>query len=119
VLFHKKTTDQILLEDILLERTPASSVVCQTKQLKSIYISATGDVSPCCWTGFYPKTYGNGQYHQAANNQLITLIAKNNALEYSLKECIGWFKLVENSWKNQTYEHGRLIICDDNCGQKQ
>jgi sulfatase maturation enzyme AslB (radical SAM superfamily) len=119
VLMHKKTTSQVLLEDILPGRTPASSVVCQTKQLKSIYIAATGDVSPCCWTGFYPKTYGAGQYHEAANAQLIPLITKNNALEYPLEECIEWFKSVENSWKINNYAQGRLIICDDVCGQKQ
>jgi hypothetical protein len=116
VLFHKKTTDQILLEDILPGRTPASKVTCQTKQLKSIYIAATGDVSPCCWTGFYPKTYGAGQYHEAANAQLIPLITKNNALEYSLGECIEWFNRVENSWKIDNYTQGRLVICDDMCG---
>lgn len=119
VLIHKKTTDQILLEDILPSRTPAVGVGCQTKKLKSIYISATGDVSPCCWTGFYPKTYGAGQYHEAANAQLIPLIVKNNALEHALADCIEWFKSVENTWKIPNYEQGRLIICDDVCGQKQ
>jgi MoaA/NifB/PqqE/SkfB family radical SAM enzyme len=118
VLLHKKITNQILLEDILPERTPAKSVVCETKRLGSIYISSTGDVSPCCWTGFYPKTYGAGQYHEAANAQIIPLISKNNALEYPLEECIGWFKSVENSWKIDNYEQGRLVICDDACGQK-
>lgn len=119
VLFHKKTTNQILLEDIIIDRTPATNVSCKTKKLKSIYIAATGDVSPCCWTGFYPKTYGAGQYHEAANAQLIPLIAKNNALEYPLEECIKWFKSVENAWKNTNYTQGRLLICDDVCGQKQ
>lgn len=118
-LMHKKTTDQILLEDIVPGRTPATSIGCQTKQLKSIYISATGDVSPCCWTGFYPKTYGAGQYHEAANAQLVPLIARNNALEYPLSVCIEWFKSVENAWKITNYQQGRLVICDDVCGQKQ
>jgi MoaA/NifB/PqqE/SkfB family radical SAM enzyme len=118
VLFHKKTTHQILLEDILPGRTPSKSVVCKTKKLKSIYIAATGDVSPCCHTGFYPKTYGAGQYYEAANAQLIPLITKNNALEYPLEECIEWFGLVENSWKISNYEQGRLVICDEACGQK-
>lgn len=117
ILFHKKTTDTVLLEDIATDRTPSKSMACQTQILKSIYIASTGDVSPCCFTGFYPKTYGHGQYHQAANAQLIPLIAKNNALEHSLQECIAWFKLVENSWKFETYQQGHLIICDDNCGQ--
>jgi sulfatase maturation enzyme AslB (radical SAM superfamily) len=117
MLFHKKTTDTVLLEDIATDRTPYKSMACQTQILKSIYIAATGDVSPCCFTGFYPKTYGRGQYHEAANAQLVPLIAKNNALEHSLQECIEWFELVENSWKFETYQQGHLIICDDNCGQ--
>lgn len=119
VLFHKKTIDQVLLEDIIVDRVPAKVISCETKKLKSIYISATGDVSPCCYTGFYPKTYGAGQYHAAANAQLIPLIAKNNALTHSVEECIEWFKAVENSWKISDYKQGRLVICDDVCGQKQ
>ena len=119
VLFHKKITDQILLEDIVIDRTPAKIISCETKKLKSIYIAATGDVSPCCWTGLYPKTYGAGQYHQAANAQLIPLISKNNALEYPLQDCIKWFKSIEDTWKINNYEQGRLVICDDVCGQKQ
>jgi MoaA/NifB/PqqE/SkfB family radical SAM enzyme len=119
VLFHKKITDQILLTDIVKDRLPSNNISCKTKQLKSIYISANGDVSPCCWTGLYPKTYGAGQYHQAANAQLIPLISKNNALGYPLEECIEWFKSVETSWGINTYDQGRLIICDDICGQKQ
>ena len=89
----------------------------KTKILKSIYISATGDVSPCCWTGFYPNTYGRGQYHEAANAQLTPLIVKNNALNHPIEECIKWFNSVEESWKIGKYEHGRLVICDDVCGQ--
>jgi MoaA/NifB/PqqE/SkfB family radical SAM enzyme len=119
VLFHKKITDQILLEDIVIDRTPAKIISCETKKLKSIYIAATGDVSPCCWTGLYPKTYGAGQYHQAANAQLIPLISKNNALEYPLQDCIKWFKSIEDTWKINNYKQGRLVICDDVCGQKQ
>jgi sulfatase maturation enzyme AslB (radical SAM superfamily) len=117
MLFHKKTTDTVLLEDIATDRIPSKSMACQTQILKSIYIAATGDVSPCCFTGFYPKTYGHGQYHEAANAQLVPLMAKNNALEHSLQECVEWFKMVENSWKFETYQQGRLVICDDNCGQ--
>jgi sulfatase maturation enzyme AslB (radical SAM superfamily) len=117
ILFHGKKTDEILLEDITVGKTPSTAINCQTKQLKSIYIAATGDVSPCCWTGFYPKTYGAGQYHQAANAQLIPLIAKNNALEHPLADCVDWFTSVEKSWKIPSYKQGRLIICDDNCGQ--
>ena len=118
-LFGSKLTDDILLEDITPDRSPCQSVTCETKKLKSIYVASNGDVYPCCYTGFYPKTYGKGQYHQAANAQLIPLIKENNALMYSLEHCIRWFGDVEKSWNINTYETGRLVICDDNCGNKQ
>jgi MoaA/NifB/PqqE/SkfB family radical SAM enzyme len=119
ILFRKKQTDRVLLEDITTGKTPAKFVNCRAAQQKSIYISATGDVSPCCYTGFYPRTYGQGQYHQAANAQLIPLMIKNNALEYPIEECIKWFNSIENAWKISNYNQGRLVICDDVCGQKQ
>lgn len=117
VLFHKKKNDEILLEDIIQDRTPAKSLNCETQREKSIYVAANGDVSPCCFTGFYPKTYGAGQYHQAANAQLVPLIAKNNALEYPLEQCIEWFASVQKAWQIKDYAQGRLVICDQQCGQ--
>jgi len=118
ILFHKKLNDTILLEDIIDQRVPGP-VDCIVKKQQSIYIAANGDVSPCCWTGFYPQTYGKGQYHQAANAQLQPLIKKNNAFEYPLNECIEWFKEIEKSWSISTFEAGRLVICNDVCGKKQ
>lgn len=118
VLFRKKITDEVLLEDILPGREP-KEIKCQVKKSKSIYISANGDVSPCCWLGFYPKTYGHGQYHQPANAQLKSLIKENNALEYSLDQCINWFNKVEKSWHIPEFTNGRLVICNDVCGQKE
>ena len=118
ILFFRKKTDTVLLEDIIENRVPSKSISCKSKNAKSIYIAANGDVSPCCYTGFYPKTYGHGQYHQAANAQLIPLILKNNALKYELKDCVEWFKSIQESWNFTSYNQGRLVICDDNCGQK-
>lgn len=116
VLFRSKQNDDILLEDILPGRVPKTRLSCDTVNRRSIYIAANGDVFPCCFLGFYPKTYGRGQYHQAANAQVVPLIAKNNALEYSLETCIQWFQHVEQHWNKSTYQEGRLVICDDCCG---
>jgi sulfatase maturation enzyme AslB (radical SAM superfamily) len=116
LLFHKKQTDLILLEDITVERKEKKTVRCEAKKNKEIYITSKGEVYPCCYTGFYPKTYGHGQYHQAANAQLVPHINKNNALEYALSECIEWFNEIELAWDKKTYNNGRLVICDDNCG---
>lgn len=118
ILFNNKINDEILLEDI----TPGRKILpitCVVKQSRSVYIAANGDISPCCHTGFYPQTYGHGQFHQAANAQLKTIIQKNNALTYSLEECIEWFNKVEKSWSIPTFEQGRLVICNDVCGQKE
>ena len=117
ILFHKKQTDDVLLEDIVGDRTPCK-IKCQVKSTRSLYISANGDVSPCCWTGLYPTTYGKGQYHQAANLQIKNIAKENNALEYSLEHCIRWFDNLEKSWDIPSFEQGRLVICNDVCGQK-
>lgn len=116
MLFYSKKNDDILLEDILPGRVPKKQLNCNTINHQSIYIAANGDVSPCCFLGFYPKTYGQGQYHQAANAQVVPLIYNNNALEYSLEECVQWFQHVEQQWHKSTYQEGRLLICDDCCG---
>jgi MoaA/NifB/PqqE/SkfB family radical SAM enzyme len=116
ILFHKKKNDLILLEDITTGKLPKKTVTCKAQQRKSIYIAANADVSPCCWTGFYPKTFGHGQYHQAVNAQLTTLIQKNNALQYSIKECTEWFTSITSKWAIDNYELGRLVVCDDVCG---
>lgn len=118
ILFHKKQTDEILLEDITINKKP-EPIKCQVQQQKSLYVSANGDVYPCCFLGFYPETYGAGQYHQAANAQFKNLIKNNNALEHSLAECIKWFSEIEKSWELLSFTEGRLVICNDVCGQKK
>lgn len=117
ILFHKKTTDEILLEDIIHNRQPAD-IICSVKQEKNLYIAANGEIYPCCHTGFYPQTYGHGQYHQAANAQLKPLIKNNNALTDGLEESIKWFNNLEKTWSIGTFEAGRPVICNDVCGQK-
>lgn len=115
-MLHAKKTDLVLLEDIIDVRTPKNKISCKAQQAKSIYVSANGEISPCCWLGFYPKTFGHGSYHQAVNKQISTIANKNNALEYPLEQCLNWFSEIENSWHISSYEQGRLVTCDDYCG---
>lgn len=116
ILFHKKKTDMVLLEDIVGDIVNHKTIKCETKQHKSIYISSTGNIYPCCYTGFNPTTYGKGEYHEAVNAQLAPLIKNNNALTYTLDECINWFNAIEESWANSSFEDGKLVCCNDNCG---
>jgi sulfatase maturation enzyme AslB (radical SAM superfamily) len=115
ILWKKRTTDDVLLEDVISDRVP-KKISCQVQKKKSIYISSTGDVYPCCFLGFNPKTYGHGNYHAAANAQFRDFVQKNNALQHSLTECIEWFSYIKKSWDIPSFDQGRLLICNDVCG---
>jgi MoaA/NifB/PqqE/SkfB family radical SAM enzyme len=93
-------------------------IICEAVRLKSVYITSVGEVYPCCYLGFAPKTFGHGthNYTNAVNTQLRPLISNNNALEHSLEECIAWFNNVEKTWDIATYGEGRLIACNNICG---
>jgi len=93
-----------------------TKISCETREKRSIYIAANGDVFPCCWTGLYPKSFGRGSYSEAINSQISPLMHENSALEFPLEHCIKWFKQVEDSWKKDQYTGGRLYICDQTCG---
>jgi sulfatase maturation enzyme AslB (radical SAM superfamily) len=115
-LYSSRTTDVVLLEDVAETKSPAP-ISCQAKNGRSIYVTSVGEVYPCCYLGFSPKTYGYGNYHAAVNAQIRPLIYKNNALKYPLADCIAWFSEVEKTWSIDTFEKGRLVICNDVCGK--
>lgn len=90
-------------------------VDCHSKYNQEIYITATGEIYPCCWLGFYPKLEYQFDW-QADNLQLKDLVKNNNALEQGIKESIAWFNSVEASWAKQSYADGRIFKCDMYCG---
>jgi sulfatase maturation enzyme AslB (radical SAM superfamily) len=108
--------DTVLLEDIIPGKTPAP-ISCQSIQRKEIYVDSTGNIYPCCYLGFNPTEYGHGHYLAVANRQFRDFINKNNALKYPLADCIAWFSEVEKTWTIDTFEKGRLVICNDVCGK--
>jgi len=112
-ILESKKHDEVLLEDI---KPIKKTISCEVKKSKSLYVTSTGEVYPCCYTGFYPRTYGHGQYYQVANKQLNDIIKPNNALERPLEECIEWFNDIEKSWSIDKFEDGRLVVCNDYCG---
>ena len=112
-LLQSKKTDEVVLEDL---NPVVKNITCEVKKSKSIYVTSTGEVYPCCYTGFYPRTYGHGQYYEVVNQQLRDIIKPNNALETSLQESITWFDSVEESRNKSNFKQGRLLICNDVCG---
>lgn len=103
----------MFLEDIW--DTP-KQVSCQALKNSSIYVSSTGEVYPCCFMGFSPRTYGKGRWHQPVNQQIQELLDNNNALERPLRECIDWFNRIPGCWNKSNFEDGRLVVCDNACG---
>jgi MoaA/NifB/PqqE/SkfB family radical SAM enzyme len=95
-----------------------SPITCEAVEKKSIYITSVGEVYPCCYLGFAPKTFGHvsHNYLNAVNTQLRPLISNNNAVERPLDECIAWFNNIEKTWDIPTYKEGRLIACNNMCG---
>lgn len=107
----------ILIEDI--DDVPTNSIDCAAIENQSIYISAVGEVYPCCFMGFNPNSFGHGTWHQPVNAQIKNLISKNNALQYSLKECIEWFEKIPSCWNKKDFNSGRLIVCNQHCSPKK
>ena len=91
------------------------SIDCMSKKFKQIYVTATGEVYPCCWLGFYPKL--NYMHNWQRDNMFLKdLVVNNNALEVGLEDAVKWFNSVEESWNKKTYTEGRLFRCDEACG---
>lgn len=114
-----KIMDTIQNGDILIEDIsdkPKTDINCMAIENQSIYVSAIGEVYPCCFMGFNPTTFGHGTWHQPVNSQIKDLLKKNNALKYKLSECIEWFETIPSKWKLETFEKGKLIICNQHCG---
>lgn len=105
----------ILIEDI--DDKPKQQIKCSSVENSSIYITSTGEIYPCCYMGFSPRTYGKGRWHQPVNKQIKQMLKENNALEKPLRECIEWFNKIPERWDIKNFEDGRLIVCDSNCGK--
>ena len=115
-ILENRKTDEVLLEDVAPFVKEANSINCEICGTKEIYIDSVGDVYPCCYLGFNPRKYGNGNYHQPVNKQIRKIIHPNNAVRNRLENCIKWFKNVEQSWIKATIEDAKLVACIDNCG---
>lgn len=117
----KSWTDHGAQPDVRLDNYPSlkikNRVDCYSAKNKEIYITATGEVYPCCWLGMYPKLdYQHAWQHD--NFQIKEMInSNNNALEVGIESAVAWFNTVEQSWQKETYQDGRCFKCDQICGR--
>lgn len=112
-----KWYDKYIEDDWMLQKTEKNSLNCYSQQSKSIYVTANGEVYPCCYLGFFPKTFANSHWYDQGNRQLTNLLTEsNNAIAVGLDSAINWFNRIEQSWSIQKYNNGRLRMCDEHCG---
>lgn len=105
--------DERFKSDIQFKKRNIESVSCKAQIKKELYISSTGDVYPCCFTGYHPNTFERGMntYYNLINQELQPLAVNHNALHYSLEECVNWFNSIPLTWSSEP-----LRVCNDFCG---
>lgn len=106
-------------ETVIFEEPVSDYLTCESETRKQIYIAATGDVFPCCYLGFYPKTYGKTNWMAQQNSLLAKMSNDNNAVKHGIKNAIQWFDQVRNSWQKRSAAEGRINLCDRACGNKR
>jgi MoaA/NifB/PqqE/SkfB family radical SAM enzyme len=103
----KKLSDKVYkLNEISVKTT----ITCKVAQEKSLYVSATGNVSPCCWTDMewmLPTSFARIDYMDKIN----TFYNLNNK---SLEDIFStdYFKTITNTWDSDS----PLLACSKNCG---
>jgi MoaA/NifB/PqqE/SkfB family radical SAM enzyme len=95
-------------------RTESRNITCHAKGAQAIYVAANGEVYPCCFTGFFPKT----NHRKLGNDQLRKILKdfNNNALEVGLEKSLEWFNELKKTWTIPRVADGRNYICNETCG---
>ena len=88
--------------------TEPKPIDCKVAKTKSLYVSATGEVFPCCWMGFYPRVMN----HTGNPGIKQILPDSNNALEVGLEQALGWFDRIEQTWATDR----QIYACNTTCG---
>ena len=102
--------DKIKLYNLKYNKGNNAKIVCQARQEKSIYISATGTVTPCCWIDLSkPTRPRTGPLYQ--DKELETLLGDITRIDLSRT----WFQDLQQSWAE---ERTQPAVCQQVCGVK-
>lgn len=104
-----------------LDKTPIN---CKVAKEKSLYITATGDAFPCCWTAnqLYPWYFPNQKsYMWKLLEKLENGPSDMSALQHGLEKVVNgeFFQdVLLKSWKAKSIKKGRPKCCAKTCGSE-
>lgn len=109
VLYPTDKSKEMIRKVELAQKETCSVITCKAKRDQQIYISATGNVSPCCWLDleWYPHNFESridymnkiGKFPNLQSSSLIEIFQSN------------FFEEVEATWSNNS-----LRECLKQCG---
>lgn len=105
----------------LSEYLSKTDIDCMTMRDHSIYISARGEVYPCCFLAGQVR-YAEPGVDGARLNQLVAACGGSHrisALEQPVQSAIddGWFSAIEKSWRLPTTSDQAINTCRRMCGK--
>lgn len=94
----------------LNEISVKTTITCKVQEQKNLYVSSTGNVSPCCWTDMewmLPNGFARIDYMDKIDEY-------HNLNTKSLQEIFetGYFKKITDTWDSDS----PLLACSKNCG---
>lgn len=95
------------------------SIDCYTKTNKEIYVSADGNVFPCCY--FAGRYYGNNSYPNAQLREFFDFYSEdsinlNKTPLQSIVESDVWHKYIPATWQSNDLNK-KLMVCSIFCGK--
>lgn len=94
-----------------------AEVKCLVKDEKSLYVSARGEVYPCCWLGSEPYNHARVKKEDSSQMRIIKDFDKIDANKRSIKEILddNIFSEIEKSWGLSSVKEGKLLTCAKTC----
>lgn len=116
----EQITDEFLKEGSLryssnpvAQKPSVGKISCIAEKDRSIYVSADGHVSPCCWTGFSPSTYRPVNGYNSSNRNLEEYIDHNHAPTHGLTKSLEWFDKLFSAIESDNQPHICQYFCKD------
>lgn len=110
--------------DSLIQYFDQVPIDCQAKKTKGIFVSATGEVYPCCWVyqqvnyGIFYGVIDPLELNEANILRDVGGTGQISAKKHAIKNIVRgkFFRRVEAGWKIRGLANGRPKVCARACG---